>query len=49
MKHYAGIDVSLKSSSVCMVDASGKIRSRGQGDERAGGADQLVQVARCEA
>ena len=25
MKHYAGIDVSLESSSVCVVDASGKI------------------------
>jgi transposase len=25
MNHYAGIDVSLKSSSVCVVDASGKI------------------------
>src|SRR5947207_1700106 len=25
MEHYAGIDVSLKSSSVCVVDATGKI------------------------
>lgn len=25
MEHYAGIDVSLKLSSVCMVDAKGKI------------------------
>ena len=25
MKHYAGIDVSLNSSSVCVVDESGKI------------------------
>jgi transposase len=25
MEHYAGIDVSLKSSSVCVVDASGRI------------------------
>ena len=25
MEHYAGIDVSLDSSSVCVVDASGKI------------------------
>ena len=25
MKHYAGIDVSLKSSSVCIVDGTGKI------------------------
>src|SRR5215475_14226445 len=25
MNHYAGIDVSLKCSSVCVVDASGKI------------------------
>ena len=25
MEHYAGIDVSLECSSVCVVDASGKI------------------------
>jgi transposase len=25
MKHYAGIDVSLESSSVCVVDAEGRI------------------------
>ncbi len=25
MKHYAGIDVSLNSSTVCVVDESGKI------------------------
>ena len=25
MKHYAGIDVSLNSSSVCVVDESGKV------------------------
>ena len=25
MLHYAGIDVSLEASSVCVVDASGKV------------------------
>ncbi|MCL8484771.1 IS110 family transposase, partial [Bradyrhizobium denitrificans] len=25
MNHYAGIDVSLKSSAVCIVDGAGKI------------------------
>ena len=30
MKHYAGIDVSLNSSSVCVVDASGKIVREGK-------------------
>lgn len=25
MEHYAGIDVSLKESSVCVVDARGKV------------------------
>jgi len=25
MKHYAGIDVSLESASICVVDASGRI------------------------
>jgi len=30
MEHYAGIDVSLESSSVCVVDASGKIAREGK-------------------
>src|SRR6266571_7492700 len=30
MEHYAGIDVSLECSSVCVVDASGKIIREGQ-------------------
>ena len=30
MEHYAGIDVSLESSSVCVVDATGKIVSEGK-------------------
>jgi transposase len=30
MDHYAGIDVSLESSSVCVVDASGKIAREGK-------------------
>ena len=25
MEHYAGIDVSLESSSVCVVDATGRV------------------------
>ena len=25
MEHYAGIDVSLESSSVCVVDAAGRV------------------------
>jgi transposase len=29
MEHYAGIDVSLEHSSVCVVDASGKIVREG--------------------
>ena len=31
MDHYAGIDVSLEASSVCVVDGAGKIRARGEG------------------
>src|SRR6202161_3801098 len=31
MDHYAGIDVSLECSSVCVVDASGKIAREGKG------------------
>ena len=30
MKHYAGIDVSLECSSVCVVDGSGKIVREGK-------------------
>src|SRR6185436_4000365 len=30
MEHYAGIDVSLESSSVCLVDATGKIVREGK-------------------
>lgn len=30
MKHYAGIDVSLNSSSVCVIDEHGKIASDGE-------------------
>ena len=44
MEHYAGIDVSLEYSSVCVVDGSGKIVARGQGCERAGGADRVLSV-----
>ena len=31
MDYYAGIDVSLECSSVCVVDASGKIIREGKG------------------
>jgi len=31
MEHYAGIDVSLELSIVCVVDAQGKIVKRGEG------------------
>ncbi len=31
MEHYAGIDVSLERSSVCVVDASGKIVREAKG------------------
>ena len=33
MEHYAGIDVSLEQSSVCVVDGTGRIRPRSQGGE----------------
>jgi hypothetical protein len=33
MEHYAGIDVSLELSSVCVVDAKGN-REAGEGRER---------------
>ena len=36
MEYYAGIDVSLKESSVCVVDATGKLVPRGQATLRLG-------------
>jgi len=44
MDYYAGIDVSVEYSSVCIVDATGKIVREGKGCERAGGADRLSSV-----
>ena len=38
MEHFAGIDVSLEQSSVCVVDGDGQDRPGGQGGERARGA-----------
>jgi hypothetical protein len=38
MEHYAGIDVSLECSSVCVVDASGKIVREGRSNAWADGA-----------
>jgi hypothetical protein len=44
MEHYAGIDVSLESESLCVVDATGRIvreemsLSSGSGGERDGGS-----------
>ena len=33
MEHYAGIDVALEQSSVCVVDGTGRIVRGGQGGE----------------
>src|SRR5258708_24882780 len=45
MEHYAGIDVSLEYSSVCVVDASGKVIRETSG-KRTGGADGVARFAR---
>ena len=45
MDYYAGIDVSLECSSVCVVEATGKIFREGKGRERAGGTDRVVRFA----
>ena len=42
MDYYAGIDVSLEASSVCVVDASGKIVREAKVLQRAGKPDWLV-------
>ncbi len=46
MEHHVGIDVSLELSSLCVLDATGQGRARGQGGERAGGAGRLPAWAR---
>ncbi len=37
MEFYVGMDVSLKETSICVVDGSGEIVSEGRGDLGAGG------------
>ena len=41
MEHYAGIDVSLERSSVCVVDALGKIVKEAKISSEHGGARGL--------
>ena len=38
MDHFAGLDVSVKETSVCIVDEHGQDRSGGEGSERARGS-----------
>ena len=45
MEHYAGIDVSLERSSVCVVDATGRIVREAKVAERAGGAGRLLRAS----
>ena len=44
MKQYAGIDVSLERSSVCVVEGKRRYFARGQSGQRTGGTDRLVRV-----
>ena len=46
MSYYAGIDVSLEHSSVCVLDGERQDRAGGEGAERTGGADCLVWRSR---
>ena len=48
MKHYAGIDVSLNSSSVCVVDESGKVVREVKVPSEPVALIQLDQIAQCE-
>ena len=43
MEHYAGIDVSLELSSVCVVDAKGKIVEEAKVASRSRGARGFLQ------
>lgn len=45
MEYYAGIDVSLEYSSVCVVDGTGKIFREAKVASDPGCVDQLAQVA----
>ncbi len=42
MDHYGGIDVSLELSSVCIVDAQGKIVKEAAGGERGPGDRRML-------
>src|SRR5215475_14204786 len=42
INYYAGIDVSLEDSCICVIDANGQGSSGRQGFERTNGADRLV-------
>jgi hypothetical protein len=47
---YVGLDVSLKETSICVVDEAGKIVWRGRTDSYAGGycwSDQEARSSRC--
>ena len=46
MDHYAGIDVSLECSSVCVVDANGKIVREAKVASEPRSPDRLVRFAR---
>ena len=43
MEHYAGIDVSLESASLCVVDATGRIVREAKVASEPEVADRLVQ------
>src|SRR6516164_7342300 len=43
MDHYAGIDVSLEYSSICVVDATGNIAREDKDRQRTRGAHRLVR------
>ena len=46
MEHYAGIDVSLEQSSVCVVDETGRIVREAKIAERARGIGPVLAAAR---
>ena len=43
MKHYVGLDVSLKEASICVVDADGVVAAEGMGAAEA--APDFQQMA----
>ena len=48
MAHFVGLDVSVKETSVCVVDDTGKVMLRAQSTDRAGRYHRAAELDRRE-